>query len=765
MDHRRGCTLMTRVGCLGAALVTTSLTAPALAADRNRDPQPLDLVPVQQRSLFPKPSFSKHSAAAPQDTEQVTVVEDADALIAFEADQVTFDQDSGDTIATGNVYLKRDGYIVRAREVRINERKGTAVASGAVEITLPSKERITAPMIRLDDSVKQAFIENFRLIMTDGAQVAGTEGAHDQQTGVTTLNRAVYSPCEVCEGDTSPPIWQIKAVRVIHDRENRRLTYKNARLEFFGVPVLWTPYFAHPDPTVDRASGFLPFQIRTRNELGIVLEAPYHYVINDSQDVTVTPIFTTREGAVLAAEYRQHIGWGEFTLEGSATRTDVNDLDGNDTGESEFRGHFSGRGYLKHGAGWTSTFDLNIASDDTYLRRYNFSNVDVLVSSYSLQNFIGQSFLSARAFGFQGLRLEDDQGLTPFALPLLEAEYVAPFTPFGGTWTSGANALALTRFDGLDTQRASIYTNWRRRFTLPKGVLLTVDGLLRGDLYNVSDADLPDDPAFASGEGMTARGIARLNAEFAWPLIKPTGRGTHILEPRLHLTLAPNAGAPGDLVNEDSRAFELSDLNILSAERAPGFDLVEEGSRVTLGVDWKYQSQNWQTSLFVGQAIRLTGAEDQFDPGVGLTGDVSDVVGRAAVTYKSWLSLTQRFRLNDSDLAIRRNETTIRVGEQNKNFVQLGYLKLDRDLAFINREDREELRAFAAYQLDERWRLSASAIQDLTGGFDGVEYSIGLGYSDECFAFSVEVRRMFTEDRDIEPGTAVLFQLQLRNLG
>ncbi len=704
-------------------------------------------------------------AAPKTDPSALTVVAGPEDLIEFEADQVRFDEESGDIIAVGNVFMRRDGYEVRARQVRINERTGEAVAEGAVEITLPSEERIIAPMVRLDDTLRQAFVENFRLILTDNAQVVAAGGQHDEASGITTLDRAVYSPCVVCENSEEPPVWQIKAVRVVHDRGKRRLTYRNASLEFFGVPVIWTPYFSHPDPTVDRASGFLPFQIRTRNELGIVLEAPYHYVIDESQDLTVTPIITTREGAVIAAEYRRHIGWGEFTVEGSATRTDVNDADGNDTGESEFRGHFSGKGYLNHANGWQSDFDLNIASDDTYLRRYNFSNVDTLVSSYSLQNFIDQSFLSARALGFQGLRLEDDQGLTPFALPLIEAELVAPFRPLGGTWTLGTNALVLTRFDGLDTRRISVYTDWRRRFTLPKGVLFTLDGLVRGDLYNVEDADSPDDPAFASDGGTTLRGIARLTGELSWPLVKRTGSGTHILEPRLHLTVAPNAGSPDDLVNEDSRAFELSDLNILSSERAPGFDLVEEGSRLTLGVDWKYQSANWNTVVFLGQAVRLTGDEDQFDPGIGLTGDVSDLVGRVDVRYKSLFAITHRFRVDESSLAIRRNEVNLQFGDRSESFVQLGYLKLDRDLPFINREDREELRAFGAYQLNERWRLSASAIQDLTGGFDGVDYSVGLGYGDECFEFSVEVRRTFTQDRDIEPGTAVLFQLRLRNLG
>ena len=33
--------------------------------------------------------------------------------------------------------------------------------------------------------------------------------------------------------------------------------FEDARLEFFGMPVAYMPYFSAPDPTVKRKSGFL----------------------------------------------------------------------------------------------------------------------------------------------------------------------------------------------------------------------------------------------------------------------------------------------------------------------------------------------------------------------------------------------------------------------------------------------------------------------------------------------------------------------------
>ena len=41
------------------------------------------------------------------------------------------------------------------------------------------------------------------------------------------------------------------------DLENKRIEYRDALLDIYGVPVMYLPYFSHADPSVKRASGFL----------------------------------------------------------------------------------------------------------------------------------------------------------------------------------------------------------------------------------------------------------------------------------------------------------------------------------------------------------------------------------------------------------------------------------------------------------------------------------------------------------------------------
>ncbi|WP_417448842.1 LPS-assembly protein LptD [Kordiimonas sp.] len=715
-----------------------------------------------------------------------------DATVASEnvelsADSLVYDAGTGEVRAIGRVYLKRDGYILEAGEVVYNERTGTAEARGAVELETPTGERIIAPRVTLSDALKDAFVQDIRLLMTDGAQVAAAEATRDGDGGITTLNRAVYSPCEVCaDGSGNEPLWQLKAVRVVHDRNKKRLYYKNASLEVFGVPILWTPYFSHPDPTMDRASGLLPLDIQTGKNLGVVVGLPYYHVFNKSQDATITPILTTKEGLVLAGEYRHHLGFGQFQMDGSITYTDGRDDDGALTGNKEFRGHFSSDGYFSHSDHWRSTYKVNWASDDTYLRRYDISDADTLVSEYNLEGFYDRSYISVRTVGFQGLRVEDVSGLTGHALPLIDAEYIPDFQPLGGTISIKGNALALHRTDGLDTQRFSLSASWDRRLITPKGFVVDLQAYARSDAYNLSDIDRPDDPSFGgtfgAGDGSDWRNLVRATATVTWPLVKFTEHGSHTIEPIVEITLSPRRGTPDNIVNEDSRAFELNDLNLFSADRASGYDLWEEGSRVTYGMQWRYDGRSWSTDVMVGQSWRISGTDTVFADGAGLEGDLSNIVGRTRIRYKEWFDFEHRYRVEEDSLAVRRNELMVAfrgavVG------LQAGYLKLDRDMDIITREDREEVRASAYYNIDENWRLDGGFTHRLTGAAiqiqdtlsgettltqehaGGVKYDIGVSYINECIELGLRWRETFTRDRDVEPGTSIMFRLKLKNLG
>ena len=67
----------------------------------------------------------------------------------------------------------------------------------------------------------------------------------------------------------------------------------------------FTPYLSHPDPSVDRRSGFLPPSFSNSKNLGSAFAVPYYFAIDKDKDFTLNSKFYASENPLFAGEYRQ----------------------------------------------------------------------------------------------------------------------------------------------------------------------------------------------------------------------------------------------------------------------------------------------------------------------------------------------------------------------------------------------------------------------------------------------------------------------------
>ena len=69
-----------------------------------------------------------------------------------------------------------------------------------------------------------------------------------------------------CKENNNCPPWSITSKEIKHDKTKKQIDYKNAWLKVYNLPVMYFPKFFHPDPSVDRQSGFLiPKMINSKN--------------------------------------------------------------------------------------------------------------------------------------------------------------------------------------------------------------------------------------------------------------------------------------------------------------------------------------------------------------------------------------------------------------------------------------------------------------------------------------------------------------------
>ncbi|TKW70278.1 MAG: LPS-assembly protein LptD, partial [Staphylococcus hominis] len=324
------------------------------------------------------------------------------------------------------------------------------------------------------------------------------------------------------------------------------------------------------------------------------------------------------------------------------------------------------------------------------------------------------------------------------------------------------NALALTRAEGQDTQRAFASARWDMRRITRWGQEVTFTAFGRGDVYHSTDNALTVVDRYRGEKGFQTRAIGAVAMDVAWPLIGTFGGGTQRITPRVQVVASPRIRNL-DLPNEDARAVDLEDSNLFALNRFPGYDRFEDTTRFTYGLDYAVDLPGVAVTATVGQSYRLTDRETILPEGTGLSDKFSDIVGRTTVRFRDFVAVTHRYRLDKGNLGFRRNEVDATVGSR-QTYAQVGYLRLNRNITELAEDlsDREEVRVAGRVAFARHWSAFGSTVIDLTDrnedplssadGFEPLRHRLGLFYSDDCLELGVTWRRDYAVDL---PGVAV----------
>jgi LPS-assembly protein len=724
-----------------------SRVVPAPAqAPRMATPVPADTTAPVRAQPAPAPAAPGTVAAPKGASDEI----DPEIPVHLSADEMSFDEEQGLVIANGNVQIINAGRRLLADHVSYNQKTDMVTATGNLQLTEPGGERIFAERMEISGDLKDAIIKGLGIILTDRSRIAAT-GARRSAGTVTEMRQGVYSPCNLCQTDpTKPPLWQIKAVKVIHDKNSRTIEYRDAWLEVLGVPVAYTPYLSHPDPTVKRQSGFLAPAFGGSSDLGLVGRIPYFFNLGPYRDATVTALVTGNEGSGGSVEYRHRFNNGTLDATASLILGD---------NEKDFRGHILTNGRFDIDDTWRWGFDLNGTLDDTYMRRYGFGSPASLNSRLFTEGFRRRNYFSVNAYTFQGLRAADDPDTEPLVLPLIDYNHLGRPDRFGGQTILDVNFLAITREEGTDTRRLSIRPGWQLPFVDNLGGVYKFSAGLNVDLYQVDHLARSGKNTYS---GLSGRVVPQVVLDWRMPFVKNTGNVSQVIEPIAVAIYSPYGGNSTKIPNEDSSELEFDDTNLFSANKFTGLDRVEGGPRFAYGVKWgAYGKDGGNSGVFIGQSVRLK-TDDTFAVGSGLVDKFSDIVGRVNISPGPYLNLLYRTRLDGDNFIPKRNELKFSAGgaalRGNVNYV---FIEAQRDSEFPG---REEINFSINSKLNRFWRAGFSGTHDLVAGEARV-FNASLVYENECVIFTTKASRTFFEDRDIEPTDQITFNLLLKTLG
>lgn len=315
---------------LGAAPALAQVSAlPPISAPQNAAP----VLPGQESG----PAAPAQAPAGRSPLPGATVAQDQP--ITFTAEEVEYDQNRALVVARGRVEAWQGNRVLRADEFTYDRNTGVATARGNVQLIEADGQVIFAESVELRNEFKDGVLEGLRGLLAQNGRVAAA-GARRTDGNFFDLSRVVYSACDPCQADPlAPPIWQLRARTATLDQNARQVRYRDAVVEFAGIPTFWTPYLQHPSAGAPRQSGFLSPTFGITGYLGGFVETPYYWAIDESQDLLLRPLIATNNLPNLGMEYRRRFNFGELAAEGS-----LGYLNGRENTPEGAAGHIFSRG-------------------------------------------------------------------------------------------------------------------------------------------------------------------------------------------------------------------------------------------------------------------------------------------------------------------------------------------------------------------------------------------------------------------------------------
>lgn len=706
----------------------------------------IQISPQPATSSGPLPSIQR---AAPVPSTPTPPQPDNETIpVNFSADQMSYDRDMQLITATGNVEIFYQDRELRANEVTYNQKTDVVTAAGNVSLTDDDGQTVFGERMEITGDLRDGVIYGIGVILADRARVAGS-GARRTDARITDIRNAVYSACNLCpDNPNSPPLWQLKAVKIVHDADEKIVSYRDAWLEVFGVPVAYTPYFQHPDPTVKRQSGFLAPSFSNSSDLGFRLDTPYFWAIDEHQDATIAPMITTDGGQGAVVQYRRFFDNGYLEADGSFVADDP---------DRDWRGYIDLESEFHLNRTWRTGLDIETASDDTFTRRYGFYSEPIMTSRAYLEGFRGRNYQAFNAYVFKDLR--DDSEDEPYITPIYDFNFSGTRDRLGGYTSFDFNALNLMRDGGTDTRRVSFRPRWDRPFQGAFGEVYNASVSLAADGYHASEAVLNDGSEYS---GFSGRLMPRAALSWRMPMFRPGRTYNQTLEPVASVIVAPNGGNSDKIPNEDSQEIEFDETNLFDEDRYDGLDRVDGGTRINYGLNWVVTDHDeGSASMFIGQSYRLR-ENAQFAVDSGLDEHFSDMVARIRIQPKRYLDFEYRTQFSPENLKPQRNEVDANLGADSLR-VQTSYIFIDQ-AAGSEFAGREEISGTISSQINRHWSSAFSARHDIEED-DLRSLGLEIVYEDECVKFTTELSRSFFRDRDLEPSDNIMFTLVLKTIG
>jgi len=378
------------------------------------------------------------------------------AKMFVEADELRYDTEKNIVSAEGNARIYYKDQTLEADRVVYDRNTGRVYAEGHAKLTQPNGTALHGDRFDLTDDFRDGFIESLRAETPPkpykdvlGPPLPG-EPANRDKTGTVTgtyktyfsapraeriegettvFNKGTYTACEACKDNPDkPPLWRVRAKRIIHKNDEKMIYFEDSSLEFLGIPIAYVPFFSAPDPSVTRKSGILSPYLATSSYAGAGVGIPIFWALAPDYDLTFTPTYYSQEGFFARAEWRQRLQSGEYYIRAtgiSEQNPAVFPLAPYGSGNQSLRGSFESKSQFYITDQWKFGWEFTLLSDKWYLNDYHVPSQTLSSNYFSettstvyLNGQGNRGYFDLRGYSFEGLTSQDFQPQQPVAHPV-----------------------------------------------------------------------------------------------------------------------------------------------------------------------------------------------------------------------------------------------------------------------------------------------------------------------------------------------------------
>ena len=549
------------------------------------------------------------------------------------------------------------------------------------------------------------------------------------------IKKGVFTTCKK-RGDKCPP-WQLKAQEIKHDKSKKTIYYKNAWLEIYDKPIIYFPRFFHPDPTVNRQSGFLVPKFESSSSLGDSLSIPYFNVISESKDFTFTPkIYSDNEG-LFQSEYRQE-------NKNSSHIADISIKKDSERSKSHFFSNTIAKLDLLYFENSELEINLETTSNDNYLKSHKIksaitNNNSLLNSFLLLKGNRNDLYLEAKVEAYEDLTKENDSDKYQYLLPSFELS-----KSFNNNLSLATNGYH-KNYDTNIFERVLI--NDVKYTTIPR---ITSKGFV--NKLNLLFKNVTTDSENSNEYNNTFRSqnFGSLLYDISFPMKRQGNNYDNFLSGKASFMYSPNKNK--NIKNLDRK---INIKNVFSQNRLGLSDSVEGGQSLTLGGEYKITDKQNYSVLTAGLASVIRDKRDVKLPiNSTLNNKSSDLIGSLNFTPNKNFNIDYSFSLDNDFSSTNYNlvKTNLTI---NKFVTTFEFLQEDDEVGSENYYSNE-----MAFMFNEtnslKYRTRRNKKTDLTE-----YYNLIYEYKNDCLTAAIQYNKDYYSDKDLKPNEEIFFSISI----